>query len=239
MAKQRSSNEGSGGKLLDTWIYEYKGITEYDNGPEGETRKTVESKKVEVELRLIKKFSDSAQPPLATKEASLTVVCKEADIKLTGTDVEALRVAMWAKLDKRYEVKWERYYLVRIEPATSYEGISNGLTFSYDWVEKGIAWDGTLLLKERPRFSNGDRISPWPGTFKDKNGKVMACIPETEANTKALREFRDRIDALRERLAAFLKPDVILNTLAELSTNKLLPPPEEKNDGDEDETDEE
>lgn len=222
MARQKSNNEGSGGKLLDTWIYEYKGVTEYDNGPEGEARKTVEPKKVEIELRLIKEFENSAQPPLATKSVCFVVTCKEADIKLKGTDIESLRAAMWEKLDARYEVKWERYYLVRIRPESPYEGVGTGFTFSFDWVEKGVAWDGTLLLRERPRYSGGDRISPWPGEFRDKNGKVMACIPETEANTKALKEFRDRIDELRERLAGFLKPEQILRTLANLSESNLL-----------------
>lgn len=230
MARQKSSNEGSGGKLLDTWIYEYQGLTEYGNGPEGETRKSVEAKKVEVELRLIKKFADSAEPPLATKEVSFVVVCKEADIKLAGTDIEALRTAMWEKLGKRYEVKWERYYLVRIRPESPYEGIGTGFTFSYDWVEKGTAWDGTLLLRERQRFRGGDRISPWPGTFRDKNGQVMACIPETPENTKALKEFRERIDALRELLAGFLRPEQIMHTLANLNGNSLLPAPASKSE---------
>lgn len=232
MAKQRSSNEGSGGKLLDTWIYEYKGIAEYENGPDGETRKQVEAKKVEVELRLIKKFADSAEPPLATKEVSFVVVCKEADIKLFGSDVEVLRTAMWEKLDSRYEVKWERYYLVRVEPMNPFEGIGAGFTFGYDWVEKGTAWDGTILLKERPRYGSGDRISPWPGEFRDKRGRVMACIPHTEANTRALREFSDRINTLREMLAGFLKPDQIVATLANLAQSNFLPAPAVKPEDD-------
>jgi hypothetical protein len=130
---------------------------------------------------------------------------------------------MWDLLSDKYRTKWETYYLVEIKPEHVYEGIGTGFTFGWDEVEKGVAWDGSLLLRQHRNYG-GTVISPWPGEFRDKNGKVMACIPGTPENLRALREFRDRIDALREKLADFLRPDVIQQTLSNLSGNNLLPP---------------
>jgi hypothetical protein len=223
MAKSKSSNEGSGGKLVDTWIYEYAGITEDD-------RRRVEPKKVPIELRLIKKFSGDT-PPLATGEVCFDLICKEAEISLRGSDIEVLRAAMWDKLDTKYEVKWEPYYLVSIRPERPYAGVGTGMIFEYEDVDKGVAWDGTLLLRQRGY--RRDEIQPWPGEFKDKQGTVLACIPATSANAKELRQFRDRIDELRERLADFLRPEEILRTLAGLNGMTLLPP-STKNEDDRD-----
>jgi hypothetical protein len=234
MAGKRHSNEGNGGTLIDTWWYQYKGIVEEGTSDGEEVSgvkpiQTVQEKKVKVEVRLMKKFRDSDAPPLATKEVWFVIVCKEAEFKLEGTDIEALRVAMWEKLDTKFEIKWERYFLVRIDPMSPYDGIGSGFTFGYDWVEKGVAWDGTLVLRERPRFG-GEKVRPWPGEFKDKMGRVMACIPHTEQNHDSLREFSNRIDSLRQHLADFLKPEVIMKTLASMSGGNFLLPPADKSD---------
>ena len=228
MAQQKSSNEGSGGKLLDTWIYEYEGIlhteVEEDDGSPRPAPQVV-GKKVVVELRLIKKFTDSDKPPLATKEVWFRVVCKEAGIKLEGTDVEILRKTMFGQLDKKYEVLWEDYFLVTIKPEHPYDGQGTGLMFSYERVEKGIAWDGTLLIRER-RWAHDATISPWPGEFKDKDGKFVACIPASTENRKAVQEFAERIDLLRGQLADCLRPNNIMKTLTGMSNLALLPAPQ-------------
>jgi len=225
MARQKSSNEGSGGKLIDTWIYEYKGIQEKvpaGADEDAKPRQTVEDKKVEIELRIIKQFADSDTPPLATKEVYFRVVCKEADIILEGPDIEALRCAMWEKLDKKFEVQWFNYFLVEIRPERPYEGIGTGFVFSWKNIEKGIAWDGTELLRERV-YGGKSRISPWPKLFRDRSGTVLACIPDNKQNSAALREFRDRIDLLFLKLREFVKPEAIMQTLAGISTSNLLP----------------
>jgi hypothetical protein len=234
VAKQRSSNEGSGGKLVDTWIYEFPAIEETAVGDleDGEepTRR-VNAKKIEVELRLIKKFVNSTAPPLATKEVRFSLVAKEADIHLEGTDIEALRVALWDKLDKHYTTKWERFYLVEIsQDGYHHRGIGTSITFNYSRVEKGTAWDGTLLMREYRSYA-GEVISPWPGQFTDKKGRVIACIPASDENHKALEEFGRRIDALRNKLADFLRPEELLKTLANLSSNNLLPAPRAVEEG--------
>lgn len=223
MAQPKASNEGSNGKLIDTWIYEFPALVQHSDDDEGAPRHTVAAKKVPVELRLIKRFTGST-PPLATGEVEFLVVVKDTeDIKFRGTDIEALRVALWDQLDERYKTQWHEYFLVQVTPEAFYDGIGTGLAFGYSNVEKGIAWDGTLLLRQR-RWGGETEIKPWPGEFRDKNGKVLACIPATTQNRKSLEEFRARIDVLRKRLADYLRPDQIMQTLANLSQNMLLPP---------------
>jgi hypothetical protein len=211
------------GKLVDTWIYEYKGIADpVDPDAEEQPPQHVEAKKVSIELRLIKNYADSEKPPLATKDVTFQVTCKEADIDLWGSDIEALRCAVWGLLDKRFEVKWETYYLVEVQPSNPYEGIGTGLTFGYDTVEKGTAWDGTLLLKRYVRYGSRTEILPWPERFRTKAGKTIATIPATDKNRAAMKEFRDRIDELRDKLAAFLKPENIERTIEQLSHAQFL-----------------
>jgi hypothetical protein len=225
MARQKSSNEGSNGKLVDLWVYEYKGLVE--EPPQGadeddKPRHTVKDKKVEIELRIVKKFANSEEPPLATKEVCFRVLCKEADIAFDGTDIEALRLAVWEKLDKKFEIAWHRYLKIEIRPERPYDGIGSGFVLGWDDVDKGIAWDGTELLRERPRYGPA-RVLPWPGQFHNQHGVTIACIPATPQNVKALREFRDRIDLLRQRLEDYVRPENILKTLAGLANSNLLP----------------
>lgn len=213
----------SGGKLIDTWIYEYQGVEEppaEDADIDAVRRMYAKGIKVEVKLFLNKKFKESIKPPLETKEVWFSVKCEKPEFLLSGSDIEALRAAMWEKLDAHFAVKWERYFKVRLGPSYTHCGMS----FEYDHIEKGTAWDGSLLLREY-EFRSGHVIRPWPGEFRDGNGKVMACIPATEENEAALKEFANRIRELRERLADFLRPEVIMQTLADLSAIALLPPP--------------
>ena len=64
---------------------------------------------------------------------------------------------------------------------------------------------------------------PWPGAFTDKGGRVIACIQATEQNREALKEFCARTDLLREKLAEFLRPEVIEENLLRLASCPLLP----------------
>ena len=216
---QRSDN--GDGKLIDTWWYEYKGIVEKPAEGDEPPIQSVEPKKVAVQLRIIKKFENSDQPPLATREVVFKVVCKEIELSLDGSDIEALRVATWDALDKKYAIKWERYYLVQVRPESPYEGMGDGLVFSYQHIERGSAWDGTLLLRKHDRYR--DVIEPWPGEFRDKRNKVIACIPDTDFNRHALEEFGNGIDNLRRKMAEYLRPDRIMKTLASLQGCGLLP----------------
>lgn len=222
MAKARSESP-SGGKLVDTWYYEYEGLVEEaPRDDEEEPRQHVAAKKVAVELRIHKKFKGDT-PPLAAKEVWFSVSSKDADFSLEGKDIEALRAAMWEHLDKKYAVQWTDYFLVEVEHRGPYEGLGTGLSFGYKDVKKGVAWDGTLLMKSW-KFRQF-MIEPWPGEFRNKQGRVLACIPASEFNRDALQEFQSRVDALRDRLADYLKPDMIVKTLANLNGVAFLPAP--------------
>lgn len=215
------------GKLVDTWHYQYRGIQEPASADEDEAAPArppvVKEKKVAVELRLMKQFADAEAPPQPVKKVWFRLVCSEADISLEGSDVESLRTAMWEKLDVKYEIRWFDYYLVELHPDRVYDGIGTAMTFRWTRVEKGIAWDGTELLRE-DRHKSWERVRPWPGEFRNKQGRVIACIPATKLNEKALLEFRARLDLMREKVAQFLEPATIMKTLANMSQNNLLPP---------------
>ncbi|AQH05842.1 hypothetical protein A9R05_43345 (plasmid) [Burkholderia sp. KK1] len=214
----------SKGKVVDTWYYEYQGLTTDEGASDDvDASKRVQGVKVEIRLVLHKEFESSDKPPLATKSVSFAVECDNPDFTLHGSDIEALRAAMWSKLDKHYAVKWENFYLVQILRSHHWEGIGTGLAFSYKHIERGTAWDGTLLLRKY-EHGRGSTIQPWPGEFRDKHGDVMACIPETKENTQALQEFAARIDALRGVLANFLRPESIMKTLHNLNSVGLPAP---------------
>lgn len=224
-------------KVIDTWVYKVKDVElermeyvpeEERDDPNEKTRKARErvvNKVVTVEVRMEKQTKQSEEAPHPLDTVKFEVVCKELGIQIHGTDIELLRAAMWSKLDKQFEIKWEPYFLVDVDQQRPYTGTGTGLVVNYDSVYKGTTWDGKLLLR---RWSYRDeRIELWPGEFKVKGNRVIACIPGTEANELALKEFVRRVDLLREKLQEFLKPEQILQTLANLRGFNLLPAPEE------------
>jgi len=209
-------------KLIDTWIYKYEGLENPDGGDEGPGRKTVREKVVEVELRLIKESEESQEAPHSLRSVKFEVSCKKPQFKIVGTDIEALRLAAWAELDEEFAIKWERYFLVRVDPTRPYGlGIGTGLNYSYETIDKGTAHDGTLLLREMKPHEYKYVVKPWPGEFKDSRGHVMACIPATPENEAALEQFTEAVHATRRRIADYLRPDTIQQTLANLANVRL------------------
>lgn len=230
-------------KVIDSWVYKVKDVEfdvedyipeeerEDEDSPQYKRRKErVRNKIVKVELRMEKTTKQSEEAPHPLDTVKLSLVCPELKIKLEGTDVESLRATMWSMLDKKYEIKWEPYFLVEISHSYPYTGLGTGLTFSYKNIYKGTTWDGKSLLKvyRGGSYGSSDKIEPWPGAFTNKNGNVIACIQETDANRDALTEFSRRIDVLRQALAGFLKPETILQTLTDMAGLRLLPPAPEK-----------
>lgn len=234
-------------KTIDTWYYDIKEVEydteEYipsedaaDEGKYREVRTRVVNKKVKVTVQMEKTTVQSSEPPHPLESIKLVISCRELDQKLEGTDIETLRAAMWSMLDKKFEIKWEPYYLVEVLPQRPWSGsVGEGLIFSYKDVYKGTTWDGKNLLKiyRGGSYGNGTKIEPWPGEFKNKAGKVIACIPRNEVNTAALEEFAKRIIILRKKLAEFLAPENIASTLTNLAGFALLPPMEKKQSNDE------
>lgn len=233
MAKSPLRKSPGKGVLVDTWIYdaEYSvtvdgdaGVDESDDGETKGERSERKTRKVEVELRLIKDFSQaSAKPPYATTGVKFTLTCHDVDLSIEGTDVEAMRKAMWEKLDAKYRIDWKRWFLVRVDRASDYDGLGTGLTFGYSWIERGVAYDGSVLMRRHSRYSGyKQEITAWPEQFKEKNGRTLACIEATPENEKALDEFSRRIDEMRRQLAEFVKPNAIQETLSSIARHMEL-----------------
>lgn len=240
----RRSNSGRDGTLVDTWTWKYRGVEEEisahlrgeeedPHGAEGDMRRgedkrslLVKEQVIKIEVRLLKNLADE-DLPRTVKSVEFAVICRELDIRLVGSDIEALRVALWAKLEKAHEIAWERWYLVQIASAQSFVGdLETGFALSQNTVYRGVASDGTVLLREyeRGRTFGPWRYKPWPAEYEDRGGHVLACIPATEANDAALAEFRSRILELQRRLSDLVKPAVIFQTLANLSAVGLPAP---------------
>lgn len=214
------------GKLVDTWTYAYKGADQpsVDEGELGPL--LVKDKKVSLRVLLVKDQKALTEPPHLTAGVRFRVECDDPHLVLMGTDIEPLRKEAFALCDARYATKWEPWYLVEVIQNTPYQGNGGGFVFQYRDVHRGVAWDGTVLLKDREwnACSYESKITPWPGVFTNQRGRVIACIPATEANTAALKEFDRRIQELRKALEELLTPDTIAETLLHLSSLTLLPP---------------
>lgn len=219
-------------KKVDSWYYSVKDAMDRQipkddpDAEEGETEtyNYVGELKTEVEVFLVKETEETKTAPYPLEHVHFEVKCKKPCFTYEGPDITCLKDAAWAALDDHYEIDWHEYFLVRVSPARIYIGIGEGLEFSYDTVQKGITWQGKELLKEYSRWGDEHwKIRPWPGRFTEKNGDVIACIPNTPQTLAALEDFSKRIAFMRERLAEFLAPDMIMQTLANLSKIGLLP----------------
>lgn len=246
MAARKGSN-GADGLLIDTWHWKYQGVeaalSPHLRGEEAEPHvaegqmessedkrdQLVKEQVLAIEVRMLKKLSDE-QIPRTVKGVEFKVSCKALGISLIGTDIEILRTALWSKLEIAHEIKWEKWYLVQIASANSFKGdLEVGFALSQNTIYRGVAKDGTILMREydRGRTYGPWRYKPWPGAYQDKGGHVIACIPGTSANDDALDEFRDRIRALQKKISDLVKPEAILATLANLA-GIGLPAPDNK-----------
>jgi hypothetical protein len=249
-------------KLVDTWFYDVEDLIVVDAKPhdpndplkaaarankEGTPveedeedehdeppQQRLVTKKVEVQVRLDKETVDAGRPPYSLKEVKFIVSCDDPKFEYEGTDIAVLKEAAWDYLTNKFKIKWENYYLVSVNHVNDYGGgYSTGLSFGYKDVEKGTTWNGKELLREWT-WGGKREIKVWPGRFTDKGGRAVACIPQTDENTAALTEFAKRVDKLREMIRDTIKPEVILQTLQNLSGLALLPAPdpddEEEND---------
>ncbi|MFK4705580.1 hypothetical protein ABIC83_002419 [Roseateles asaccharophilus] len=241
------TDNGRDGRLIDTWHWKYNGVEDdlsahlkgeedEPDGKNGELERgpdfrptLVKEKTIDIEVRMLKALHDGPLPR-TEKSVEFVVMNRELGIRLQGSDIEALRQALWAKLEKSHAIKWEMWYLIQIAPAQSFHGDREvGFSLSQNTIWKGTAHDGSVLMREfdRGRTSSPWRFKPWPGVYQDKGGHVIACIPATDANDKSLDEFRARIRELQKRLSELVKPETILQTLANLS-GIGLPAPEHK-----------
>jgi hypothetical protein len=236
MARQSNGK----GTLVDTWYWDFPGIdlvgslghpeADEDEGNAHErAKKLVKGQKIPVEVRILKHYTGEGGAQQTPKAVEFSVSCPALNLSATGTDIEALRVAMWSMLEKTYKIQWERYLIVAIGNAHGFQAtVETGFALGTSSVWKGVAPDGTIILREFDhggnRFSNY-KYRPWPGEYSNKDGNVLACIPATEKNEAAIEQFRASILTLKERLQELVKPEQILQTLENLSNIAMLPAP--------------
>ncbi len=228
----------SKGVLVDTWYYAHKAVDGdqgegMDDEAPGQAPKVAE-RKVEIKVRLLKETREADAAPHITSGVSFEATCREFDVRVVGTDIEAIRKAVFSRLDETLAIRWDEHFLVHVERPHIWEGTGSGALVRWTTVWKGEAWDGSLLMREfdfHRSSSSTWRISPWPGAFSQKNGRVMACIPCTEKNRAGLEEFAAKLDQLRKLLAGFLSPEHIQATLANLAGVAFLPAPDGEGEG--------
>lgn len=155
-----------------------------------------------------------------------TLHCAELDIKVRGADISVMLKEMRGQLDPRFKIKWVNYFIVRVGPTRSFDGgMGTGLQLSYDTIERGVALDGSVLMRRYNRYhgihSNMWVIEPWPKDVKE-NGKLVATIIATDENRAKLELFQQKIDMLRKALAAMVTPERLEETLLNASRDEFL-----------------
>jgi hypothetical protein len=217
----------TGGKKVAEFVFAYKG-PETQRAPEGEhaepdeDRKPlplVRDQKCRIAVYVVSKLKETDSPPHETGESYFRLECDAPKMRLEGTDIELLRKEAFGRCNEHYATKWEPYFIVEVRRIGFSNGYGTDLDFCYRECWKGTAHDGTLLLKDRHWGERDEKISAWPGEFRDREGKVIACIPKTPANKVALEQFTAKIDQIRGALADMLRPELIMHTL--LNQNQL------------------
>lgn len=212
MARGDITHSPGKGKKIGTFHYDV------DQEVEG----TVTSRKVAMQVYMQSKYGHSDTTPKPVVATQFMIEC-EGDEEY-GTDLDTCLKAMRGKLDLKYQIKWERWFLVRVDPRSPYKGMGAGLELSWDGVQRGVTLDGDVLLREYNTygdFNNRWKISPWPEQHRDKRGKVVACIEATEENEKALEQFAEKLREMTKILANFVAPENIQDTLSQITSGEL------------------
>lgn len=199
-----------------------KKIATFPFDVEQEADGRVVTKKVDISVYLQAKYGSSDGPDKPVTACQFYLVSDE--FQEWGTDLNACLQAMRSRLDRKYQIKWEKWLLVQVKPARLHDASGAGTELSWKEVERGETLDGSTLLREYNvygDFNNRWKVSPWPEVYKDKNGKTVACVPATEANEKALEAFAQKLRELTKTLAEFVAPDRIDETLAQIASGGL------------------
>lgn len=217
MARGEISRSPGKGKKIQSFPFD----VEQDAGGKIVTRKIM------IDAYLQSRYAESSEPPKAVLATQFYLECRMEDgasEQEFGTDLNACLKAMRAKLDRRYKIDWKRWLMVRVDNSRIHDGAGSGVSLSWSDIERGVTLDGDVLMRKYNTwgdFNNRWEISPWPEVFKDKNGRVVACIEASEANLKALEAFAEKLNDLRKTLAEFVAPDRIEETLAMISSGGL------------------
>lgn len=215
-----SHNPGRG-KKFDQIFYDVESVIGDD-----ETGRKSTIKKVVVDLYLQKRLSQkAADGPAETVAAGILAVCDETGDTEFGTDINAVVSGIRSKLDASFRIKWEKWLVVTVNPVRAYgrDG-GGGLELSWKDVERGTTIDGAVLMRSydlRGAWNNRWLIEPWPAEVRSDEGRIVATIPATPENEKALQRFVEQINELRKRLAALVAPGEIENTLAAIAAGPI------------------
>lgn len=223
----------TGGKKVAEFVFAYKG-PETQRAPEGEHADEddekkplplVRDQKCKIVVYLVSKLKETDSPPHETGESYFRLECDAPKFRLEGTDIELLRKEAFGRCNEHYATKWEPFFIVEVRRVGFSNGYGTDIDFCYRDCWKGTAHDGTLLLKDREWGGRDEKITAWPGEFRDREGKVIACIPKTPANKASLEQFTGKIDQIRDALAAMLRPENIMFTLLHQDRLALKGPP--------------
>lgn len=228
MARAKPTKSTGYGQKVDTLYYDIEQMVGEEGDDEGFDRRKVVNRKIAIDLFMTKSFSRKvdAPPPAETIDLGLTLVCPETGDIVHGFDCQVILKAMRAKLDHRFAIKWESWYLVRIDRARIYgRGMGTGLEFSYNTIERGIALDGSVLMRRYNEHHGTHQsvyvVEPWPKQIKEK-GKVVATIVASDENTMKLETFQSKIDELRKFLAELVTPERLEQTLLSAAGDQFL-----------------
>lgn len=211
MARGDIRRSAGRGKKIDTFAYDI------DQEVDGR----VVAGKALIEVYMSKDFGTSETTPKPVTGVEFTCRAEGVD-NCTGSDLQSVLKAMRSKLDLKYKINWERYLKVQVNHQRPYYGSGTGMVLEWTEVYRGVTIDGDVLMRSFARHSNVTwKVEPWPESFTDGRGNTLACIPSTEENEAALREFQSKIDMMRKALASFVSPDHIENTLRQIQTGEL------------------
>jgi hypothetical protein len=222
VVKARISQSPGHGVKVDTFHFDIQQVVgeEADENDGGSKDRTLQ-RKVTFDLFMVKKFDGNTDlpPPSAVTDVSFRFFCSETKDEVFGSDVSIMLKEMRSKLDARFKIAWKRWFLVKIDPASVYPGDGSGLTISWEEIERGEAYDGSILMRRHDRYaqlhSSKWKVSTWPENFIEKN-RMLAAIPATPENLAALERAKTQIDELRRLLVERVGPKFIEQTLQTL-----------------------
>ncbi|MBY3432809.1 hypothetical protein HFN89_01290 [Rhizobium laguerreae] len=237
MARARVRNSPGGGSKIDTLYYDAEQVVGSESDGNGGTCDKVIQKKIAIDLYMQKAFvTDTSKPtPAATKDIGFRMKCEETKDEVFGSDISAMIKEMRSKLDHRFRITWKRWFLVRINPARVFTGIGSGLELSWENIERGEAYDGSILMRRYNAYADVNSshwiVTTWPENFVER-GKMIAAIEATAENEALLDNARVQVDILRNKLVELLGPHLIMETLQRLASGGTFIGYDPKNDSD-------
>lgn len=222
MARAKIRQSPGHGSKIDTFHFDIEQVVGEDQHADGQPINRTLQRKVQFDLYMVKKFDENTDlpPPAAVTDVSFRFICDETKDEVFGSDVSVMLKEMRSKLDARFKITWKRWFLVKIEPAKAFSADGSGLTLSWEEIERGVAYDGSVLMRRYQSWaslhSSKWKVSTWPENFIEKN-RMLAAIEANEANEQALNKAKDQIDELRRMLVARVGPKMIEETLRTLT----------------------